>query len=294
MLKQFSIDEKENNKVSRNPLEAPEWHALGREASLVRHLIGSGATAIGKANYADKMGEYYTAFFGLSVGLERLSKLILVARYAIENQGKMPDEQVVRKFGHKLIDLANEVENITEKMQLSLEYSRPTHEIPHKILECLDSFSDARRGRYANFASLGNPNLTGDEPIKKWWGEVAECILKKYYYGKAVQDRVESNAELSDAVASPFMMVIHTNESGNTMRDVKSASIRTGQNIIVQKWGRYHSLVIARWLATVLSKLSSIACYEHGVDGFYGLNEYFDSYTVDDSFLKTRKIWPLQ
>lgn len=280
--------------MDRTLLETPEWHALGREASLVRHLIGSGATAIGRANYADRMGEYYTAFFGLSVGLERLSKLILVAHYAIENQGRMPDEQVVRKFGHKLIDLTNEVENISEKMQLSLRYSRPTQEIPHKILECLDSFADARRGRYANFASLGNPSLTGDEPINKWWGEVAECILERYYYGKTAQSRLEDNAELTDAIMSRFTMVIHTDESGNSMRDVKSAAIRTGQNVIVQKWGRYHSLVIARWLATVLSELSHIACYKHDIVGFFGLNEYFDSYTVDDSFLKTRKIWPLK
>lgn len=279
--------------MSRNPWEVPEWHALGREASLVRHLIGSGATAIGRANYADKMGEYYTAFFGLSVGLERLSKLILVANYAIENSGKMPDEKVVRKFGHKLIDLANEVERISEKMQLSLRYSRPTQEIPQKILECLDSFADARRGRYANFASLDNPNLTEDEPINKWWGEVAECILEKHYYGKAAQKRVESRAELIDSMISSFTMVIQTNESGHTMQDVESASIRTGQNAIVQKWGRYHSLAIARWLSTVLSELSQIACYTHNIDGFFGLNEYFYSYTVDDSFLKTRKVWPL-
>ena len=279
--------------MSRNPCEVHEWHALGREASLVRHLIGSGATAIGRANYADKMGEYYTAFFGLSVGLERLSKLILVVHYAIENQGRMPDERVVRKFGHKLIDLTNEVENISEKMQLSLSYSRPIQEIPQKILECLDSFADARRGRYANFASLDNPNLTGDEPVNKWWGEVAECILEKHYYGKVAQRRVEGSAELIDAMISPFTMVIHTNENGNTMLDVKSASIRTGQNAIVQKWGRYYSLAIVRWLATVLSELSHIACYKHGIDGFFGLNEYFDSYTVDDSFLKTRKVWPL-
>lgn len=279
--------------MSRNPWEIPEWHALGREASLVRHLIGSGATAIGRANYADKMGEYYTAFFGLSVGLERLSKLILVANYAIENSGKMPDEKVVRKFGHKLIDLANEVESISEKMQLSLRYSRPTQEIPQKILECLDSFADARRGRYANFTSLDNPNLTEDEPINKWWGEVAECILEKHYYGKTVQKRVESRAELINSMISPFTMVIQTNESGHTMHDVESASIRTGQNAIVQKWGRYHSLAIARWLSTVLSELSHIACYTHNIDGFFGLNEYFYSYTVDDSFLKTRKVWPL-
>jgi len=58
---------------NQNPWDIPEWHALGREAALVRHLVGSGATVLGKANYADQMGEYYTAFFGLSVGLERLS-----------------------------------------------------------------------------------------------------------------------------------------------------------------------------------------------------------------------------
>ncbi|RXE48806.1 hypothetical protein [Chromohalobacter israelensis] len=277
----------------RNPWEVPEWHALGREASLVRHLIGSGATAVGRANYADKMGEYYTAFFGLSVGLERLSKLILVAHYSIENNGKMPNEKVVRKFGHKLIDLANEVESISERMQLSLRYSRPTQEVSQKILECLDSFADARRGRYANFASLDNPNLTADEPINKWWGEVAESILENHYYGKAAQKRVESRAELIDSMISPFTMVIQTNESGHTMQDVESASIRTGQNEIVQKWGRYYSLAIARWLSTVLSELSHIACYTHGIDGFFGLDEYFYSYTVDDSFLKTRKIWPL-
>lgn len=279
--------------MSKNPWEVPQWHALGREASLVRHLIGSGATAIGRANYADKMGEYYTAFFGLSVGLERLSKLILVADYAIENKGKMPDEQVLKKFGHKLIDLSNQVHSISEKMQLSLKYSRPTQEIPQKILECLDSFADARRGRYANFASLDNPNLTANEPINKWWGEVAECILKKHYYGKNAQRRVEGRAKVIDAMISPFTMVIQTNESGQTMQDVESASIRTGQNTIVQKWGRYHSLAIARWLSTVLSELSHIACYKHGIDGFFGLNEYFYSYTVDDAFLKTRKIWPL-
>lgn len=279
--------------MNKNPWEVPEWHALRREALLVRHLIGSGATAIGRANYADKMGEYYTAFFGLSVGLERLSKLILVARYAIENRGRMPDERVLRKFGHKLIDLTNEVQDTSEKMQLSLKYSRPTQEIPQKILGCLDSFADARRGRYANFASLDSPNLTGDEPINKWWSEVAECILKKYYYGSLAQKRVEGSAELIDFMISPFSMVIFTNESRDTMLDVNSAYIRTGQNAIVQKWGRFHSLTIARWLTTVLSELSQIACYTHGIDGFFGFNEYLDSYTVDDDFLKNRKIWPL-
>lgn len=278
----------------KNPWDIPEWHALGREAALVRHLIGSGATALGKANYADQLGEYYTAFFGLSVGLERLAKLILVADYAIDNNGKMPEEKVVRKFGHKLLDLTNVADTISSKRKLNLKYSRPNTLVSEKILECLDAFADARRGRYANFVSLDEPNLSNEEPIGKWWDVVAEAVLQQHYYGKSSQKRVEANAEVIDSLMSPVTMVIHTDESGRTMRDVKSASIRTGQNEIVQKYGRYHALTIARWLSDILSEIAHIACYNHNVGGFFGMNEYFYTYTVDDSFLKTRKIWPLR
>jgi hypothetical protein len=88
---------------AKNPWDLPEWHAIRREAALVRHLVGSGVTALGRASYADKLGEYYTAFFGLSVGLERLCKLALVADHAISHNGGMPQEGVVSRFGHKLL-----------------------------------------------------------------------------------------------------------------------------------------------------------------------------------------------
>ena len=68
-------------------------------------LLGSGATSLGRASYGDQMGEYYTAFFGLTIGLERLAKLILVVDHAIKNGGTMPDEKVVRMYGHKLVSL---------------------------------------------------------------------------------------------------------------------------------------------------------------------------------------------
>ncbi|EOB3677500.1 hypothetical protein ACHELX_004424, partial [Vibrio vulnificus] len=283
-------DKMDNNK---NPWEIKEWHALGREAALVRHLIGSGATALGKANYADQIGEYYTAFFGLSVGLERLVKLILVADFAISN-GKMPEEKVVRKFGHKLIDLVGAADEIASRHNLNLSYQRPNTVVSQKILECLDAFADARRGRYANFASLDEPNLSNEEPIGKWWDEVAESILQQHYYGKAAQKRVESNADVIDSLMSPISIVRLTDESGSSMHDVRAASIRTGQTEIVQKYGRYHALTIARWLSELLSKTGEIACYQHNIGGFFGINEYFYSYTVDDHFLKTRKIWPLR
>ncbi len=182
-----------------NPWEIAEWHSIGREASLVRHLVGSGATALGRANYADKKGEYYTAFFGLSVGLERLAKLILVADHAISNSGAMPDQKVVRQYGHKLADLMDAADKIAVRHSLKLDYPRRTAPISVKIIDCLDAFADAGRGRYANFAALGDPNLGKEEPIRMWWGEVAELILKGHYYGRPIQKHVEHRARGVDA-----------------------------------------------------------------------------------------------
>lgn len=258
----------------------------------MRNLVGSGATAIGRANYGDMIGEYYTAFFGLSIGMERLAKLILVTNHAIVN-GALPDEKVVRKFGHRLTDLMNATDAVAQQHNVHLEFPRPTTPISRKIIERLDAFADAGRGRYANFADLGTPKINEEEPISKWWDEVAELILQKHYFGKAVQKRVEGRAQFIDAVLSPHTSVHHTNESGVLMKDVLSSSIRAGQATIVQKYGRYYALTVIRWLAELLSTLSEDAANSHNMDAFYGLGEHFQSYTVEDVFLRTRKKWPL-
>ncbi|MDF3061838.1 MAG: hypothetical protein K0S06_1947 [Microvirga sp.] len=248
---------------------------------------------MGRANYANKFGEYYTAFFGLSIGLERLAKLVLVADYAICHHGSMPEERIIRQFGHKIVDLTNAVSAVAQKHKLKLDFPRPTSAISEKIIRCLDSFADASRGRYANFATLGNPNLGQEEPIRKWWGEVAELILQEHYYGKPVQQRVEARARVVDALMSSFSMTLHTNETGEVMQDLLTASIRTGQNGIVQRRSRYHALLVVRWIAGAFSELSRSASYTHGFDAFCGAWEYFQTYTVEDEFLKTRKVWPL-
>ena len=284
---------KQRNQDRRNPQDIPEWHAIRREAQLVRHLLGSGVTGLGKANYADKAGEYYTAFFGLSIGLERLAKLVLVANYAITQNNQMPGKEVLKRFGHKLVELLKEVENIQANCSLKLDYPRPTTQISNAIVERLDAFADARRGRYVNFSTLGDPNLGKDEPIRKWWDEVAELILAEHYYGKPVQKKVEARAKVIDSLISPITIVRFTNEKGDALQDVESGSILTGQTAIVQRYGRFYALSVVRWLSDVFSKLSERACYAHQIDAFSGVWEFFYTYRVNDNFLRTRKIWPL-
>ncbi len=281
----------QSRRDQKEPQDIPEWHSLRREAALVRHLIGSGVTSLGKASYGDKIGEYYIAFFGLSIGLERLAKLAIVANYAIAHNGQMPTN--LSRFGHKLVRLLNCVDNFTAEHSLNLTFPRPTTQISNVIVECLDAFADASRGRYANFAALGDPNLRHEEPISTWWDQVAELILAEHYCGTPSQRKVEAGAKGIDAAISPFTKVLYTDERGDGVTDVRSALILTAKTKIVQRYGRFHALSVVRWLSDVFSQMSTTACYKHQVHAFSGVWEYLATYRVDDSFLKTRKIWPL-
>ncbi len=72
----------------------------------------------------------------------------------------MPEEKVVRRFGHKLIELANAADRVAQKYGLKLDYPRPNEAICRKILECLDAFADAGRGRYGRHLALGAPKTS--------------------------------------------------------------------------------------------------------------------------------------
>jgi len=276
-----------------DPWDIPEWHFIRQEVMLVRHLIGAGATAIGQANYANKKGEYYRAFFELSVGMERLAKLILVVDYAQTHAGKLPDEKHVRQFGHDLKSLFAAVEQVSAARALKLDYPRPSDAVATAIIENLDAFADAKRGRYANFGALANPQTAQHEPIAKWWTEVAEAVLKDRYHGNPVQKKVEGNAQAVTDILGDISAVLHTSETREQITDLEVSSRRAGQTKIVQRWSRYHALTVARWLSDVYCEIAWDAAYTHGMDAFFGSWEFFYTYRVDDDLLSTRKIWPL-
>lgn len=88
-------------------------------------------------------------------------------------------------------------------------------------------------------------------------------------------------------------MVLFFGEDGKLIDDVRSASERTGQAALVQKYGRYYTLIIVRYIAEIFRKLTHMGAYERGVDALFGHYELFHTFTVDDTFLLNRKVWPL-
>jgi hypothetical protein len=282
--------ERRNN----SPFDLPEWHALRREATLVSQLVGVGATALGQASYASGLGHYYTAFFGLSVGIERLAKLVLVAEHILANDGNPPQQSAFRAYGHNLVSLADAVHQVSQKRNLKLKYQRPADAISKAVLDCLNSFASASHGRYANFSALGNANfIATDEPVAKWWREVVEPILDKHYRGKRGERGVRARANAIDALIGQVTSVLHFDEVEGTMTDMATASERTGQSAFAQKYGRFYTLSFARWLMDVFTELTMTAGYQPGLEVLFGHYEFFSAFRNDDSFLLTRKRWPL-
>ncbi|MCZ4288597.1 hypothetical protein [Hoeflea alexandrii] len=276
------------------PFSIPEWKALHREASLVSQILGSGATALGRASYGSGFGEYYTAFFGLTIGIERLAKLILVADFAIDNGGTLPGQAVVRRYGHRLKDLIGKADQIATKRDISVPYLLPTDPICSAVIDCLDEFSDASKGRYANFEAIGNPNFNAaDEPVNKWWTEVVEPILDKHYRGRRTESRVKQRAAIMNALVGDSVFIHHTNETGAVISNLTTASERTGQTKWAQKYGRFYTLSVVRWLSHIFDEMTHTAGYQPGLESLFGHYEFFQTYTVDDYFLLTRKVWPL-
>lgn len=277
-----------------DPFALPEWQALHREASLVRQIIGAGATALGRASYGSGFGEYYTAFFGLSIGMERLAKLILVADHVLDNVGALPGPKVVRAYGHDLKKLCDKSDQVATRHNLSLSYGKPTEPICWRVVDCLASFADASKGRYANFESIGNPTFNpANEPVNKWWAEVVEPILTKHYRGRAAEQQVRRRANAMNALIGGSSLVLHTDESGGIMTDMATSSERSGQTKWAQKYGRFYTLSVVRWLADIFCELVHTAAYGSDIDALFGHNEFFSCYCVEDTFLLKRKIWPI-
>ena len=78
---------------------------------------------IGKANYTQN-GLYTQAFFALSIGLERVAKLVIIEDYAIDNKGRFPDNNILKNIKHDIDVLLNYCERLSIKWRKGKEFSR--------------------------------------------------------------------------------------------------------------------------------------------------------------------------
>jgi hypothetical protein len=267
-----------------------EWHALGREGQLAAEQIAVGITALGAANHAQP-GIYIQAFFGLSIGLERLAKLILVADHAIDHSGAFPTNDELKNIGHHIGALLNRCADLSEKYRAGEPYcERPADPIHEGIILCLTEFGVL--SRYYNLDLIaGGKARRLPEPIAAWWSRVGRPILARHYSDRQRAKDAAQSAAMAE-LFGPVTSVLRHTEDQTPITDIATLMTHGGATRIVQKYGRLYVFQLVRWLAFLMTDLSH-AAHGKGIEAFYGLNEPFALFLNDDSYFLGRKSWSI-
>jgi hypothetical protein len=114
------------------------------------------------------------------------------------------------------------------------------------------------------------------------------------YRGTSAEAGVRHRAAIIDAAFSGISSALYVDEQGTVMANVATASERTGQTDWARKYGRFYTLSVVRWLSDIFGALVHEAVYIKNIDALFGHNEFFTTYRVPNSFLLTRKLWPLK
>ncbi|MEN1966616.1 hypothetical protein WMZ97_00945 [Lentibacillus sp. N15] len=137
---------------------------MANECALTVSMIDSGFDALSKANISQK-GLYYQALFSLSIGIERLLKIILISEYRAQNDGHFPNSNRIRKYGHKL-------DTLLKKADIKF-----FDEIDNSIINLLNEF--ANTSRYYNVDIMSKGNSNNKNPLAEW-ERIKGLIIERY------------------------------------------------------------------------------------------------------------------
>ena len=161
-----------------------EYRALMREMSLAAQTLCSGLTDLRKAERG-KPGVYYVAFLGLSVGFERLCKIVLVLDHAIDHDGLFPTDDKLKRIGHDVQTLIEKTQEVRKKYASSNDWSPfPDDHVVDLMTRFLSRFSI--RTRYYNLDYL-HDNAEDSEPINEWNDGVGCEIIRKHHTNERQQ-----------------------------------------------------------------------------------------------------------
>jgi hypothetical protein len=265
-----------------------EWHAFGREAQLALTQITSGVNVLGRADYAHQ-GYYTQAFFGLSIGIERLAKLIIVADYAVANAGQFPTNDQLKNIGHDVATLVDRCALISAKRRAGKEHADCPSALIHKgIIKTLTEFGKLTRYYNLDLISQGQaPNWP--EPVRAWWERVGLAILAEHYSTR-LRERDAAKSAKNAALMQPSFVLFHT-EAGVMINDIETLLAHADSTSIVQKYGRLYTLQIVRWLAFLISDLSR--AHQNHIESLSGLGELFVMFMQKDQRLRDRTTWSI-
>lgn len=265
------------------------FHALLKEASFTKDMLGAGVTQLRKANYASK-GIYFQSFVSLSTGLERIGKLCLMLDYYIDHSRRFPSFEYLKKdIGHSIDVLYRSAREIAEARGFTFRFgSSVDGPIHQSIISILSAFASG--DRYSNINLLVGSKQVGD-PIARWYSEVDLPLYETRVTARRKM-RIQENAVFVAEHMSSWGAVYHGAEDGLELTDFREASVRTGIYEAVCGYRQLYILQLIRYWVELIGQLECLARAKGGQDiPFFG--ELFAMFYNDDSYFRSRRTWQL-
>jgi hypothetical protein len=112
------------------------------------------------------------------------------------------------------------------------------------------------------------------------------------HYSKQRAERDGERAVLADQMMGPVASMYGISETGETIRTVADAVLRSLQAEAARPWERMYVMQLARFLGAVIVQLANLARSE-GL-AVPVMVEFFYIFEQNDSYFRSRKTWSLE
>jgi len=245
-----------------------------RELGVASHLIGTGLTNLRKADFVNH-SNFGSSFFNLSIGIERLCKILLIRQYQRKNQGNFPDNAYVRTYSHSIIKLVTEV-----SIGYNLDYI-DKDPLLKDILEFLSVF--AKSTRYYNLDSLTKEMPIEEDPYLNWYN-IQKKILSRH------PNRDDSKESIDSIIKSmnDIVLVQHRELNGESILNLSDFLVKCGYSEKIQSYSVYYFYQIIFDLVKIASAEEKEFYSLPSIDEFFVL---FKSEPMKKSEILKKKDW---
>jgi len=230
--------------MSNNCLPDIETALLIKEASLSSSMLSIGLNSLKQANFLDK-GLYYLSFFNLSIGIERLLKLIYIQNYRNENHYKFPSNEQLKKYSHNIYELYNDVLKYKPE---NLKYNL-NDEMYDKIIKMLSRF--AKTSRYYNLDVLTNKKKESDPLVE--WGNIQSSIQERYELFNTERSYLSIAKQLA-----PFSVIRSIGEDNKWITSHYDYFCKIDITMQIHKYAVLYLYKIIRYLVVLLAEIEKL------------------------------------
>lgn len=273
---------------------SPTWFLLEQEGLLSQACLCNGLTALRRANLGDKKGLFYSAFFELSIGFERVLKLVLILDHMARNKLVPPDSKTVEDYGHKLRSLFDATKCVCATHGVTVLDAFQADSLSIVILGFLDDFAHPG-GRYSNINKLtGHRHQAMADPIVQW-GEIASQIMQTKATPRERQ-RAQLNGQMASAAFGDAAASLMSDMDQRPM-DVARLFTRASELDAAARHAIYALVTLIAALRDVIDSLCDSAWAANppgkgSVAEVPYMKEFFQFAWADRQYVMRKRRWP--